>query len=438
MRKRVSVVCSLVLCMAFLCMTVMPVYAVKNKIDFKTKTEIFYLVNLDTDTVVYSQNSDKKCYPASTTKIMTYIIVTEQIQDLENTKVTIKPEVLEQLLGTDSSLSGVENYAKKELSVYQLLNCMMVSSGNDAALVLADFIGQGDVDSFVALMNEKATKLGCKKTHFVNPHGLHDEEQYTTAEDMFKIAKFAMTTPYFTDITNTVEYYIEGDSDEPLRTTNKMIDPDEKDYYYKYAKGIKTGTTDEAGHCLVSTALKDNVSYMCVAMHAPCYDEDGIPYDTNYAILESKKMYEWAYKNITMREVLGKDRVVSSIDVNYGQGTEKVNLVPEYAYSTMLDKNVKDSEVVVVAKCQKKIDAPVTKGTVLGTATVSYNGEELTKVNLVAEKNIEKSQSSYFAAIAKNIFQSLIFRIIVMTVVALFVLYVILILLYSGKKKKKR
>ncbi len=437
MRKKVSLIFAWCLSVMLVFLTVIPACAVKNKIDFKTKTEILYLVNLDTDTVVYSKNADKKCYPASTTKIMTYIIVAEQVQDFDNTKVIIKPEVLEQLLGTDSSLSGIENYAKKELSVYQLLNCMMVSSGNDAALVLADYVGKGDVDSFVALMNEKATKLGCKKTHFVNPHGLHDDKQYTTAEDMAKIAKFAMTMPYFTDITNTVDYYIDGDSEEPLTNTNKMINPDEKDYYYKYAKGIKTGTTDEAGHCLVSTALKDNVSYMCVAFHAPCYDENDEWYETNYAILESKKVYEWAYKNVTMREVLGKDTVVSNIAVNYGKDSDTINLVPEYSYATMMDKNIKDSEITVVASCQKTIDAPVTKGTILGTATVSYNGEELTKVNLVAEKDIEKSDTSYFWAIAHNIFDSTIFKIVVMAVAALFVIYAIFIILTSRSKKKK-
>ena len=438
MRKKLSFVSLWLMCLLFVNISIIPACAVKNEINFKTKTEVLYLVNLDTDTVVYSKNADKKCYPASTTKIMTYIIVAEKIQDFENTKVTIKPDVLEQLLGTDSSLSGIENYAKKELSVYQLLNCMMVSSGNDAALVLADFIGNGDVESFVAMMNEKAAQLGCKKTHFTNPHGLHDDEQYTTAPDMVKIAKFAMTMPYFTDITNTVEYYIDGDMDVPLTTTNKMINPDEKDYFYKYAKGIKTGTTDEAGHCLVSTALKDNVSYMCVAYKAPCYDENDEWYDTNYAILESKKVYEWAYENIAMREVLGKDSVVNSIAVNYGKDSEKINLVPEFPYSTMLGKDVNSEAISIVASCQNVIDAPVSKGTVLGTATISYNGEELTKINLVAQNDIEKSETAYFLAIAKNIVSSSLFKIVVMSVAALFVIYALFIILSTKNKKSSR
>lgn len=435
MKKKLS---AIVMCIVIMLVSVMPAYAVKNNIDFETKTDILYLVNLDTDTVVYSKNSDKKCYPASTTKIMTYIIVSENISDVEGTKAEIKQEVLDRLAGTDSSLAGVQGYVGAELSILQLLKCMMISSGNDAAEVLADYVGGGNIEEFVKLMNAKASELGCKNTHFVNAHGLHDDEQYTTAEDMSKIARYAMTKPYFMDITNTVEYYVDGDAEEPLINTNKMINPDEKDYYYKYAKGVKTGTTDEAGHCLVSTALKDNVSYMCIAYNAPCYDEYGDWEETNYAILESKKVYEWAYANVTMREVLGNSASVGTVNVKYGDGADKVNLIPEYAYSTMLANNINDKDIVISAMCQNEIDAPVKRGTVLGTATVSYKGEELTKVNLIAEKDVNKNNFLYFKEVALNIVKTPLFIIITAVVLLLFIVYVIFVLSISGKTKQNK
>ena len=141
---------------------------VSNKINFEPKSDSLYLLNLDTDTVVYNNNSAEKRYPASLTKIMTYIIVAEQVEDLENTKVTIKKDLLDTLNGTDSSLSGLSKYIDKELTVMQLLYCLMVSSGNDAALVLADYVGNGDVQYFVDLMNNKAKELGCENTNFIN------------------------------------------------------------------------------------------------------------------------------------------------------------------------------------------------------------------------------------------------------------------------------
>lgn len=435
MKKMLSVFSVLVLIVVIISLSILPASAVKNTIDFKTKTDILYLVNLDTDTVVYSRNSDKKCYPASTTKIMTYIVVTEKVKNLQDTKVKIKQDLLDQLNGTESSLSGLSDYADKELSVFQLLHCMMVSSGNDAALVLADFVGDGDVKAFVKMMNEKTKELGCKNTNFVNPHGLHDKKQYTTAEDMLKIARYALTTPYFIDVTDTVEYYIDGDDEEPLVNTNKMINPDEKDYYYEYAKGIKTGTTDEAGRCLVSTALKDDVAYMCIALNAPCYDSDGYELEKNYAILESKKLYEWAYKNVKMYEILGKNDEVATIGVNYGDNAEQVALVPEFAYSTMLSKDFKDKDIKITAKCQDNIDAPVKKGTVLGTATIQYKDEELAKVNLVAAENVEKSDFLYFMAIAKNIVASPTFIIASISIAVLFVVFTVVMIVLSKKKK---
>lgn len=437
MKKKLSVFLTFVMSIIIVILSIIPAGAVKNNIDFTPKTDILYLVNLDTDTVVYSRNSDKKCYPASTTKIMTYIVVTEKVKNFQDTKVKIKQDLLDQLDGTDSSLSGLSDYVDKELSVFQLLHCMMVSSGNDAALVLADFVGDGDIESFVKMMNEKAEKLGCKNTNFVNPHGLHDDKQYTTAEDMLKIARYALTTPYFVDVTDTAEYYIDGDDEEPLVNTNKMINPDEEDYYYEYAKGVKTGTTDEAGHCLVSTALKDNVAYMCIAFNAPCYDDDGYELDTNYAILESKKLYEWAYENVTMNEILGKDDKVATVNVNYGDNAEEIALVPEFSYSTMLSKDVKKSDIKITAKCQEVIDAPVKKGTVLGTATIQYNGEELAKVNLVAAENVEKSEFLYFMTVAKNVVTLPVFIIVTILVAVLFILFVIITIILSKKKNKK-
>lgn len=437
MKKKLSIISALLMSIVVIASSAISAGAVKNTIDFDTKTDILYLLNLDTDTVVYSKNSDKKCYPASTTKIMTYIITTEKVKNLEDTKVKIKEEVLNELAGTGSSLSGLENHIDKELSVFQLLHCMMVSSGNDAALVLADYVCEGDVDAFVKLMNDKAKELGCKNTNFKNPHGLHDKDQYTTAEDMLKIARFAMTTPYFTDITNTVEYYIDGEDEEPLVNTNKMINPDEKEYYYKYAKGIKTGTTDEAGHCLVSTALKDDVAYMCVAYNAPCYDDDGYELDTNYAILESKELYEWAYENVAMRTVIGNDDKVCSINVNYSDNAEKIDLVPEFEYSTMLAKDVNEKDITIKTKCQDTIDAPIEKGTVLGTATVSYKGEELTKINLVASETVEKSDLKYFLTIAKNIVTSQLFIIMASIICVLFIIYIVFVILRAVKKNKK-
>ena len=124
--------------------------------DVDTVSKAIYLINLDTDILVYEKNSNERMYPASTTKIMTYIVTVENVKDIKNTKVVVDKEILDRLAGTESSLSGLEHFVGQAVTVYDLLNCLMVKSGNDAALLLADFIGEGSVQTFVDMMNAKA------------------------------------------------------------------------------------------------------------------------------------------------------------------------------------------------------------------------------------------------------------------------------------------
>ena len=252
-----------------------------------------YLENLDTGAVILDKYANKKMYPASTTKIMTYIITTENVQDLENTKVAISADALAGL-DPESTVMGLSEHVGEEVSIKDLLYGMMLPSGNDAALVLANYVGNG-ISGFVELMNKKAAELGCENTHFVNPHGLHDTNHYTTALDMAKIAKCAMKQPMFMEITSTVNYTPAGFTN-PLHNTNYMLDENyhRGEYYYPNVRGIKTGYTDEAGKCLVTTAEKDGFSYLCVAMGAAYSFAD----DINYAMKDTANLYDWVFQNL--------------------------------------------------------------------------------------------------------------------------------------------
>lgn len=441
MRKKLFALASFVMMLVIIA-SMFSVSAGAASVNFDPGIELYsdyvYLVNLDTDTTIYQKNADEKCYPASTTKIMTYIVVTEQVDDLDNTMVTIEQDLLDELAGTGSSIAGLENYAGEQMSVMELLYCMMVPSGNDAALVLADYIGNGDVSAFVELMNQRAQELGCTNTHFTNPHGLHDEDHYTTASDIYKITEYAITTPHFTEVTNTTSYYLSLDEDgeAPLTTTNSLINENEPDYYYEYARGIKTGTTDEAGFCLVSTATRDGVAYLCVAMHAPCYDEYG-NYNSNGAMIDSKALYEWAFANMELQQVVAEQTPVCEININYAMDRDTLLLVPEYAYSTMLPIDMEDSEIKIETDVPEVIDTPVTRGTVIGTATIYYQDQELTKINLVASETIERSELIYVMTIVKNVVTSPIFIIAAALVIVLFVAYLIFVArLNKGGKAK--
>ncbi|MDD5923306.1 MAG: D-alanyl-D-alanine carboxypeptidase [Clostridia bacterium] len=416
--------------------------AASYDIDFKINSETVYLYNTDTGTELYNHNADVKRYPASTTKIMTYIITVENIPDIKNTKVPIKYDLIHSLDGTGSSLSGLEGYIDKQLTVYDLLCCLMVKSGNDAAVVLADFISNGDQAAFAEMMNKKAKEIGCTSTHYVNPHGLHDPEQYTTAIDLCKITEYAMSQPYFTEICSMSSYYL-PDDDYPLVATNLLIDPGRGgEYYYKYATGVKTGTTDEAGYCLVASATHNGYSYICVALKSPCYDEDGNWSDDNGAMKDCINFFEWAFDSFEIKTIVDKQTPVCNVQLESAWNKDNLLLVPENNVSMILPYDVDTSEVTISPIVPDSVEAPVSKGDIIGQADLIYQGDVISKVNIVASESVDKSEIVKVTNSVKKALSSLWFIIPVIIVVILFVIYLVVASIYSKTseqvKKNKR
>ena len=405
-------------------------------IDFETNCMSLYLENLDTEIAVYEKEAETRRYPASTTKIMTYIITAEHVEDFENTYVTVKGDILHMLDGTGSSMAGL--VADEKVSIYQLLCCLMIHSGNDAALVLADYIGQGDISKFVDMMNEKAEELGCENTHFVNPHGLNDPNHYTTAKDMAIMAKYALTLPQFSEITNTVISYCLGE-DRYLLTTNHMIDASRGgDYYYPYAQGIKTGSTgNDSGYCLVSTAVKDGYTYLCVAFGAPYEDENGERYD-NGAMIDSKNLYKWAFSELEIKTIMDKNDLVKEINLNYAWNKDSIQLVPATSYSTILPDDVNISSIDKTYDIPESIDAPVKEGDKIGTVTLSYANQELVTIDLLASETVERSELLTAMDAFNKIVTSKWFIISVIAIIVLFIAYIIIATVYNKRKKNQR
>lgn len=441
MRKKI--VCFLSVLMTVWLLLPQGAFAASFQIDFDTACDAIQLVNLDTGTVVYEKNPDKHREPASTTKIMTYIVVYENVENPENTTVTISEKIRDELLGTGSSLSGIQ--VGDVLTVSQLLRCMMIPSGNDAALALADFVGGGDVQKFVDMMNEKAAELGCTDTHFTNPHGLHDDEHYTTARDLAVITQYAMMLPEFMDITNTTNIYYKpaggpaADEKRLLVTTNRLIhktlDPQ---YYYQYAQGIKTGSHDQAGYCLVSTAKKNGLSYLCVALGAPSVDENGNRITAHGECSDSINLYNWAFDNLGFRTIADADDAVTEIELRFAWNKDTLLLVPQESYTTILPDDISSSSILATPDIPEYIEAPVKKGDVIGTVTYSYADQTLATLNLVAGESVERSELLKSASTVKDIVTSSWFLTIVGIILFLLFVYLILALIYNRKKKKLR
>lgn len=431
------------LCLAICCCMVSSSFlqaeAAIFTVDFDLESEGVVLVNLDTGITVFEKNADERLEPASITKIMTYVVVCDHVEDLENTKTTVSANINKELTGTGSSMSGV--IEGEELSILELLNLMMVPSGNDAALVLAEYVGGGDWHKFVDMMNEKAEELGCEDTHFANPHGLHDDNHYTTPNDMVKITQYALELPEFTKITNQLYYTLRATnkSSEPrtVYSTNRMLNQniDNGEYYYQYTQGIKTGSHDEAGYCLVSTAVKNGYSYLCVAMGCPYYDKDGNP-NHHGEMLDSRKLYEWAFENLSMTSVVAQGDPQGEVKLEYAWNKDTLLVEAAQDFNTILPKSVKASSIVVTTDLPESVEAPVQKGEKIGTATLSYAGQELTTIDLVAAESVERSNALHTLSQIESVVTSKWFIGIVGLIIFLVIIYIILALIYNRKKKK--
>lgn len=242
----------------------------KDELD-SIKTPNLMLMEADTKTVLYEKSGYDKVFPASTTKIMTCIVALEVGNDIKNV-YTCGWEA-QNGFGSQSSLLGLK-YGY-QVTIEDMLYGLMLCSGNDCGACLA-VASAGSIENFVGLMNKKAEEIGMTGTHFTNPHGLHNEDHYTTAYDMALLMQHALQNDYFRDIIATKEYTVvevNGKLTKTIQNSNKMIftkpDVDTEDNIYEYAIGGKTGETNVAGYCVVEAAEKDGITLIAVSMGDP-------------------------------------------------------------------------------------------------------------------------------------------------------------------------
>ena len=256
------------------------------------------LVSMDTGEILYSNNIDQKMYPASLTKIMTVTLMLESEKYDPAGKVAMTKEVQTLILGTGSAVSNFQ--IGEEITQLDLVYTVLMSSFGDCAYLAAIYYG-GSVEGFVAMMNDKAAELGLTGTHYSNPVGLHDEGNYTTVRDVYTLMSYALKNETFKTVCSAPpRYTVEATNmsgKRTLSTTNFLID-NTTNYYYPYAKGGKTGYTDEAGRCLVSFASYNGYNYMCVLMNCPANA------DRRYEFVESAALYRWAFNNFPLKRWL--------------------------------------------------------------------------------------------------------------------------------------
>ncbi len=403
----------------------------------KITSEAVYMENLDTENTIIDLNSDTQYEPASLTKIMTCVLVLDAFKDdvesLKKTKASAGYEAFKELEGTYASNAGIQKNEK--LSYYDLLCALMIPSACEAANILAINIG-GSLDGFVEMMNAKAGALGMKNTIYYNAHGLDldGNTNITTCKDQAILCKYAINNyPIFTEITSKQNYTMANGT--TIVSTNALLD-ETSDFYYGYVNGIKTGYYDEAGRCLASVATKNGYTYLIVSMKAPAKDKQGN--DVMYNCQDHKKLYMWAFDNLNYNVFVKENEEITEAGVSYGKGADFVNLKPANEVSKIWLSSIDMNQVERKITVDENIIAPVYKGDTLGKLELIYEGETIGSVNLVATNDLERATIKAEAAVASKFFSSKQFKIALVIIITVVLLYILIFKAIANKRYKKK
>ncbi len=398
-------------------------------IDLTAKSAM--VVSLDTDEILFEKNIDDKVYPASITKIMTAVLMLESNKFDPKAKVKINKACLDVVLGTGLSVSLLEE--GEELTQLDLLYTVLLSSYGDCTYLAAEIFGES-YENFVKMMNDKAEELGLNGTHYSNPVGLHEEQTYTTARDTYKLTKYALRHELFKTATSQSRYHFTTSkgTERNLATTNFLLDKN-TNYWYQYASGVKTGYTDVAGRCLVSTASYNNYNYMCIVFG--CTNSPSKRYD----FLETKELYRWAFNNFSYKEVANSDEPVCEIPVELSSETDFVSLYFKEPFVTILPNGADQSTFRIKNNLKgESVDAPIKKGDILGEAEVYYAERLIGKVDLVAGNNVEKNEILAIIRHIKNFFSSDYMKIVYTVLIIIAVGFILICIIINLPKKKRK
>ena len=405
----------------------LPARALSLDPGFIPQSNALELVNLDTGDTIYSKNANARLYQASTTKVMTFIVASELIKDPKNTMVTISENVQKML--PDRSYVSVQLAVGERMSALNLMYCMMLPSGNDAAIALAYYAADGNMQQFIQKMNQKAKELGCTQTNYTNVFGKEDKNHYTTANDLKKVYRYADTLPNFKQIASTASYTVPKTNctaARKLTNSNELIQKSSK-YYYQPCTNGKTGTSDKAGYCLASTASEGGSHYLCIAMDAPS-EKNGIAIKDNGAFKDSRQLYEWAFDSLKSQKILTKGTVFGNVTVVQAKGNQHIlPAVPSSDYNAMLPTS--GGKISTKVSLPKSIHAPVKMGDKVGTVTVLYNNEKLTAANLVASQDVPLYAAFY---------QQQWFQIAAIIVGAAAVIFLIILLIRKLRNRHRK
>ena len=380
-------------------LSLVPVSAAVPQEDLGLSCTHAVLLDANHNEVLYDMKAYEKAYPASTTKIMTALLTLEAIEyGLMSLDTPITAGETRMQGVTYTYMNGGIKLGEV-FTVEELLYMTLLPSYADAANILAAAV-DGTVESFVDHMNRKASELGCQSTHFTNPVGVHNDNHYSTAYDLALIMQECLNYDAFRAIIKTAEHKTPATNLSKERyyyNTNGLISNlYRQGYVYKKCIGGKTGTTDEAGLCLVAAAEDGDELLISVVLGSGLMEEAGYNNLRQGHFVESRRLLEYGFTNFQRVTITKDSEPVGKVKVTLSRQADEVNVKAQGSITRTLPKSMNLDEIKPhVTLFDEEVEAPVEAGQVMGVMTLYYGDEEYGRLDLVAVTSVERSELLY-------------------------------------------
>ncbi len=348
-----------------------PTNTTTNENKFAENAKSAIMIEASTGTILYEKNKDDKLPMASMTKMMTLLLIMEEIES-ENLKWNEMITTSEHA----ASMGGSQIFLEvgEKMSVEDLVKGICIASGNDASVAMAERIG-GTEEKFVSMMNKKAKELGLSNTHFENACGLDSDNHYSSANDMSIIAKELVKHKKILEFSGTYEDYLRKNTEKSfwLVNTNKLV------RYYQGVDGLKTGYTKNAGYCITTTAERGNMRLITVVMGEP---------SSAIRNSETTTMLDYGFNTYEAKKIITKDSVISKQKVEFGK-KDSVELTPMEDYKVLKEKSSTNKNVTYQLS-SNPIKAPVKIGDKVGKIKIIENNKTIQEIDVTVKENISK------------------------------------------------
>lgn len=345
---------------------------VKADEDLTPNAKSAIMIEASTGEILFQKNKDEKLAPASMTKMMSMLLIMEEIE-----KGTLKWDEMITASEKASSMGGSQIFLKagEKMSVTDMLKGIAIASGNDATVAMAERIS-GSEEEFVKKMNDKARKLGLSNTNFANATGLTADNHYSTANDMSLIARELVKHEKILEFTGTYEDYLRKDTKSPfwLVNTNRLV------RFYSGVDGLKTGFTNEAGYCLTSTAKRDNMRLITVVMNEP---------DISKRSSDTSRMLDYGFNTYMVKNIIDDKSIIDKAKVELGK-IKEIDIIAKDKITVLSKKSEEERNITYKANIDKLV-APIKKGDKVGTIDIIEDNKVIGVVDATVKENIDKA-----------------------------------------------